>query len=978
MSALFAQTTVQLVDAADLCELSLKLWNFCSSIIVAVVCIIFRILELSSDPLALLSCVTKVFNKRFCAVRVWCLEPWLEAGQKRMLDTFSRGIFHGIFRAQYLELGPKSRLYRLSPTSELGHSLWMHERHVKSAIHRNRTLYEKSQTPLMKACKEGSLAKARSAIASGCRINARDSLGMTPLVYACQASNEEKIIEMVVYLFSQSGSLSCEELGMGKALAHCSAELGIVSAQERQLFAEAFAEGEKNSKLETLAATVAFARKLRGSGKPVLHKMLRSAMTEHLVLCSTLEALMSFDTEQANIRKQAATFQQLQAMVAAMPTKAETRNACRKNLVNSVRKALAGGIQDHLDEFEKRDDMQRIVGMYRTLWKDILLVPVEYSTYDDPVKLSEVQRATKYALGKLEEWERRHDPFAACERTHDAIRALDASATNLGVQSALYMTLMHPEQMSKLKGSTEVVERAFQSELEVLCTEDPARDAPRNDIRGLQAPDTQRVESLVQHLRGPPKKRKRIDRDLEDAITKAADGDLIAQASLPELERELVEIDSVYTLDNSLPQERARVLRHAKTHYPELLCDKAWLKRVGISDGVPRELSKVNLWHSHIKRESFANLAAFTSKPGKTVEKVRASDGRTLVLRAFDLTDNTWSCCFYRQVAALAKLRSSANIVRIKSAFMQNAQDGYVVMPYYPGGDLASWIRDNAHADVATRRTIATGILRGLHDLHSRNLVHCDIKPENIFLARGLSPVLGDFDSVQTLHATMKQAAQASNKYTAPELDRKTDRHVCPAMDMFSVGMLLKELYKDCKTTPAFKKLVSALTSKRSQRRPSALKALEHEAFYVEPVPVKVCAICLDTFSIAKGVACGNAHFTCKTCLKGAIEAAAKPDGHVQILKDGSMNCIIFGCKRRISGRIIAAAVPEKDYKVLQRIVRKHTERELAREHERDVQRRVNEALRNHGRDSTMQKHVRKIQNEILTMTCPRCSAAFA
>ncbi|GBG31540.1 Protein kinase, putative [Hondaea fermentalgiana] len=412
-------------------------------------------------------------------------------------------------------------------------------------------------------------------------------------------------------------------------------------------------------------------------------------------------------------------------------------------------------------------------------------------------------------------------------------------------------------------------------------------------------------------------------------------------------------------------------------HYPELLRDQEWLKSIAMSDGVPRELSKAGLWLSHVKRESFANLAELASKPGKMVQKVRASDGRVLVLKTFHLANDTWSGRFYRQIAALAEM-SSAYVVRIEGVFMQDAQHGCVVMPYYPGGDVAAWIRDNAHADVPTRKRIAIGLLSGLHDLHSRNLVHCDIKPENIFLARGLSPVLGDFDGVQMHNVTMTQPLQATIKYMAPELRSVNVEKVEPAVDMYSVGMVLKELFQNCQMPPALQNLTTMLTARNPRGRPSALVALRHQAFQVEQVPVGACAICLDTFPIAEGVACDDAHFTCKTCLQGAIKAAARPGGHVQILENGSMKCITPDCDLHISGRTIAAAVPEKVYKVLHKIVREHTERELAREHERDVQRRVDEALRDHGLDPKTQNHLRKIQNEILTMTCPRCSAAFA
>ncbi|GBG16191.1 Protein kinase, putative, partial [Hondaea fermentalgiana] len=134
-------------------------------------------------------------------------------------------------------------------------------------------------------------------------------------------------------------------------------------------------------------------------------------------------------------------------------------------------------------------------------------------------------------------------------------------------------------------------------------------------------------------------------------------------------------------------------------------------------------------------------------------------------------------------------------------------------MPFYSGGDLATWIRDNPHADLATRRRIAIGLLSGLHDLHSQGFVHCDVKPENVFLAPGLSPVLGDFDGVQMHNVTMTQPMQATIKYMAPELRNGNVDRVESAVDLFSAGMVIADLFESTEVSDATKTLISSLQS---------------------------------------------------------------------------------------------------------------------------------------------------------------------
>ncbi|GBG25141.1 Protein kinase, putative [Hondaea fermentalgiana] len=395
------------------------------------------------------------------------------------------------------------------------------------------------------------------------------------------------------------------------------------------------------------------------------------------------------------------------------------------------------------------------------------------------------------------------------------------------------------------------------------------------------------------------------------------------------------------------------------------------------SASVPRELFTLGLWLTNAKRGDFEIVEELASKPGKSVFKVRDSNGRVLVLKSFHLANDEWSSRFYRQVAALAQL-NSAYIGRIQGAFSQGDREGCILLPYYSGGDLSAWIRDNPHADLATRRRIATGLLSGLHDLHSQGFVHCDVKPENVFLAPGLSPVLGDFDGVQMHDVTMTQPVQATLKYMAPELRSGNVDKVEPAVDLFSAAMVLADLYMDLKIPEAIRSLISSLQSEDPAQRPTALQAMRHEAFQVEPVKSASCAICLDIYPADEGVSCADGHFTCKDCLSMSVCAATEAQSHVKVLRDGSMCCVAPDCDLVILGRSIAAAVPDEDFAALLDIVRTHFERDAAAEQERQLQLRLDAALREHGLDPTTQNHIRTIQNEVLAMSCPRCSTVFA
>jgi formylglycine-generating enzyme len=72
---------------------------------------------------------------------------------------------------------------------------------------------------------------------------------------------------------------------------------------------------------------------------------------------------------------------------------------------------------------------------------------------------------------------------------------------------------------------------------------------------------------------------------------------------------------------------------------------------------------------------------------------------------------------------------------------------------------LTKWLEANPTATVSKRLEVFEGILRGLAHLHAHNLVHRDVKPDNILLkidkiTRTITPVIADFGIARTVKAT--------------------------------------------------------------------------------------------------------------------------------------------------------------------------------------------------------------------------------
>jgi serine/threonine protein kinase len=73
-------------------------------------------------------------------------------------------------------------------------------------------------------------------------------------------------------------------------------------------------------------------------------------------------------------------------------------------------------------------------------------------------------------------------------------------------------------------------------------------------------------------------------------------------------------------------------------------------------------------------------------------------------------------------------------------------------MEYFPQGDLSNRIYIEGAIDLKKVKIYAYQIFRGINYIHSKNIIHRDIKSENIFL-RGNKLVIGDFGSAKIGHS---------------------------------------------------------------------------------------------------------------------------------------------------------------------------------------------------------------------------------
>ncbi|XP_063802296.1 protein kinase C delta type-like [Pseudophryne corroboree] len=118
----------------------------------------------------------------------------------------------------------------------------------------------------------------------------------------------------------------------------------------------------------------------------------------------------------------------------------------------------------------------------------------------------------------------------------------------------------------------------------------------------------------------------------------------------------------------------------------------------------------------------------------------------------------------------------------------------FFVMEYLSGGDLFQLIQRRAPFDVPTIRFFAAEILCGLQFLHTRGIVHRDIKTDNILLDAAGHVKIADFGlSAMNVHGDKKISGQTGTLYyMAPEITCNLPYNT--TVDLFSFGVVLFEM----------------------------------------------------------------------------------------------------------------------------------------------------------------------------------------
>lgn len=162
-----------------------------------------------------------------------------------------------------------------------------------------------------------------------------------------------------------------------------------------------------------------------------------------------------------------------------------------------------------------------------------------------------------------------------------------------------------------------------------------------------------------------------------------------------------------------------------------------------------------------------------------------------LIKRDTLINDKTKEIKIYREINAL-KQSKHPNIVRLEEV-LQNSKYIGIVLEYASGGEFYKYIQKRRYLKENVACKLFSQLISGVNYIHSKGLVHRDLKLENLLLDKNENLIITDFGFVNEYYTNngLMETSCGSPCYAAPELVITNRPYDARKADIWSCGIIL-------------------------------------------------------------------------------------------------------------------------------------------------------------------------------------------
>jgi serine/threonine protein phosphatase PrpC/predicted Ser/Thr protein kinase len=179
------------------------------------------------------------------------------------------------------------------------------------------------------------------------------------------------------------------------------------------------------------------------------------------------------------------------------------------------------------------------------------------------------------------------------------------------------------------------------------------------------------------------------------------------------------------------------------------------------------------------------------------VQDMETGQKAALKIPSIDLREDKQALARFMMEDWIARRISSAHVLKPAPQIRPHNYI-YTVTEYIEGQTLAQWMTDNPKCDLETMRGIVEQITKGLRALHRKEMLHQDLRPENIMIDTNGTVKIIDFGAVRVAGVSETGLPDQGSdipgtmQYTAPEyfLNEAPSK----TSDYFSLGVIAYQM----------------------------------------------------------------------------------------------------------------------------------------------------------------------------------------